>query len=159
MPSKVSAGIRLFRKREHGLEVFLAHPGGPFFAKKDEGIWTIPKGEINPEEDPLKAAIREFYEEIGVALDSSKTFTPLGDITQKSGKLVHAWAYEGDIDPTHKVSGGSFNMQWPPRSGKTATFQEIDRAEFFTIDQAKIKLIEAQRPFLERLLVFSRIKT
>ena len=150
--TRISAGLLMYRKRAGHLEVFLIHPGGPFWVKKDEGVWSIPKGEINPGEELLKAAMREFSEEVGLAPDSQKEFLPLGEIKQKGGKTVHAWAFEGDLDPLHKITGGQFTMEWPPRSGKTATFPEVDRGQFFTIAEARKKLIEAQHPFLERLV-------
>ena len=154
MPSstKISAGLLLYRKRAGHLEVFLIHPGGPFWARKDQGVWSIPKGEINPGEELLKAAMREFSEEIGMFPDPQKKFLPLGEIKQKGGKIVHAWAFEGDLDPQHKIAGGQFTMEWPPRSGKMAAFPEVDRGQFFTIPAAREKLIEAQHPFIERLM-------
>lgn len=142
----------MYRRRAAGLEVLLAHPGGPFWSKKDDGVWSIPKGEVNSDEDFLKAAIREFKEEIGASPDEKTEFLPLGEIKQKAGKIVHAWAFCGDLPPNHKITGGRFEVPWPPRSGKLATFPEIDRTEFFTILQAKKKILERQQAFLDRLV-------
>lgn len=157
--SKISAGLLMYRIRSGALEVFLAHPGGPFFHKKDEGYWGIPKGLIDSGEDSLKAAIREFQEETGLAPDGE--FHPLGEITQKSGKRVHAWGFAGDWPQGKKPEGNTFMMEWPPKSGRQRRaspkaghkqeFPEIDRAEFFSIPDAQKKMIEAQQPFLERL--------
>jgi predicted NUDIX family NTP pyrophosphohydrolase len=145
-----SAGLLLFR-RTPALEVLLVHPGGPFFKNKrggDDGSWTIPKGEINPHEDPLAAAIRETTEELGHP--PAGPFTPLGTIKQKSGKLVHAWAAESNLDPA-TIRPNTFEIEWPPRSGKKQTFPEIDRAQWFNIEAAKTKIIPAQIPFLDTL--------
>ncbi len=150
--TKISAGILLFRKSPAPLQVFLAYPGGPFFKNKDEGVWTIPKGEVNPSEDYLQTALREFKEETGITLDPKKKFITLGNITQKSGKVVHAWAVEGNIPLDFKITSGRCQIEWPPRSGKIIEIPEIDRAEFFTIAEAQEKIIETQRAFLERLV-------
>ena len=144
--AKRSAGILLYRRREGALEVFLAHPGGPFWARKDLGAWTIPKGEIDDGEDPLEAARREFAEEIGVRLDGE--FRELDPIRQKGGKLVLAWAVEGDCDPA-AVRSNLFSMEWPPKSGKLAEFPEVDRAAWFTLEEAKAKILPSQLPLLE----------
>ena len=152
MKQKVSAGLLMYRMGSGKVEVFLAHPGGPFFKKKDQGCWTIPKGEIESAEDLLKAAIREFKEETGV--EPVDPFLPLGKIIQKSGKVVHAWAFEGRGDYTSELNCQStFTIEWPPRSGEFQTFPEVDRVDFFEIPAAKEKLMEAQHPFLDNLLI------
>jgi len=142
---KKSAGLLLFRRRE-GLEVLLVHPGGPLWAKKDEGAWSIPKGEIDPDEDPLAAARREFEEELGSSVTGD--FVTLAPIRQASGKLVYAWAVEADFDAATFTSG-TFSMEWPPRSGRQHEFPEVDRAEWFTIDEAKRKINKGQVPLLD----------
>ena len=146
--AKRSAGILLYRMRNKFLEVFLVHPGGPFWAKKDDGAWSIPKGEFDDNEDPLKAARREFKEETGTALDGK--FIELSPVKQKSGKLVYAWAVNGDIDPT-KISSNNFEMEWPPRSGKMRSFPEVDKADWFTLDKAKQKMNAGQVALLDDL--------
>lgn len=143
-----SAGILLYRQRSGQTEFFLVHPGGPFFARKDEGWWTVPKGEFEPPEDPLAAAVREFEEETGYK--PSGKFIPLEPITQKGGKRVQCWAVAGDLDPASIVSN-TFQMQWPPRSGKQATFPEIDRAGWFPLAEAQRKILESQAPLLLEL--------
>jgi predicted NUDIX family NTP pyrophosphohydrolase len=145
---KHSAGILLFPRRQSHLEVLLAHPGGPLWKNKDEGSWSIPKGEYGGDEDPLAAARREFQEETGIAI--SGDFIPLGEIRQRSGKIVTAWALERDLDPA-SVRGNTFSMVWPPRSGKLQEFPEIDRAEWFSLDTARRKIIPAQAELLDRL--------
>jgi predicted NUDIX family NTP pyrophosphohydrolase len=145
---KRSAGLLLYRAMPD-LEVLLVHPGGPFFAKKDEGVWGVPKGEYEPGEDPLKCALREFEEELGSAPPIGE-FVDLGEVKQRSGKTVTAWAVEGDIDVSSAVSN-TFEMEWPPKSGRTATFPEIDRAEWFDLTTARAKIIPAQEAFLDRL--------
>jgi predicted NUDIX family NTP pyrophosphohydrolase len=145
---KTSAGLLLYRVRDGALEFLLAHPGGPFWKNKDAGAWTIPKGEITDNEAPLAAAIREFEEELG--FKPSGPFIQLTPIKQKGGKVVHAWAFEGDCDPT-QIKSNTFSMEWPPRSGKQAEFPEVDRAEFFDLENAKRKINPAQIPFLEEL--------
>lgn len=147
---KNSAGLLLFRRRAGRLEILLAHPGGPFWAKKEAGAWTIPKGEIEGEEDPLQTAVREFVEEIGVGVDVESAY-PLGSIQQKSGKTVMAWAVEGDFDTT-ALRSNTFSIEWPPRSGRTAEFPEIDRVEWFDPDSARLKLNPAQVPFVDRVI-------
>jgi len=146
---KISAGILLYRKTENGLEVFLVHPGGPFFARKDNGAWSVPKGETDGDEDFLATAKHEFNEETGFAIPSG-TFLPLGSVEQKGGKIVHAWAIEGDCDPTKLVSN-TFSIEWPPHSGKQQSFPEVDHGDFFPMDTARQKINPAQIPFLERL--------
>jgi len=146
--SKVSAGLLLYRRRGGILEVLLAHPGGPFWARKDSGVWTIPKGEVQAGEEMLAAACREFEEETGA--QPHPPFVELGSITQRSGKIVHAWAFEDDFDP-RGLHSGTYETEWPPGSGRTARFPEIDRAEFFDLDAARMKLIESQVELLSRL--------
>ena len=147
-PSKSSAGLLLFRRGSKGLEVFLAHPGGPFWQGRDVGAWTIPKGLAEAGENPLAAACREFEEETGVA--PRGPFIPLGSIRQKAGKVVHAWAWEGDADPS-RVSSNAMKTEWPRGSGRWLTFPEVDRCEWFTPDTAREKINPAQAAFIERL--------
>ena len=130
------------------MQVLLAHPGGPFWRGKDEGAWTIPKGEYLPPEEALAAAQREFTEETGFAV--TPPFLPLGEIVQKSGKRILAWAFSGDCDPA-QLSSNTFEMEWPPRSGRKQDFPEIDRIEWLSLDDARRKIIAAQRPLLDRL--------
>ncbi|GAC1308984.1 MAG: NUDIX domain-containing protein [Mucilaginibacter sp.] len=145
---KQSAGILLYRKNNDQLQVFLVHPGGPFFKNKDIGAWSIPKGEFLPDEDPLAAAKREFMEETGQPVDGE--FIPLEPVYLKSGKKVYAWAVEGDID--HEVIDSNlFEMEWPPRSGKMQSFPEIDRAAWFTVGEAKEKINAGQAGLIESL--------
>ncbi len=145
----LSAGLLMFRIREGRPEVLLAHPGGPLFAKKDEGNWSIPKGETEPGEDLLTSAGREFKEETGI--DPRGPFVELGSVKQKGGKIVHAWAFAGDWDESRPFQSNTFEMEWPPWSGKRQSFPEIDRVGFFSIAEARRKLKEAQHPFLDRL--------
>ena len=147
MPKK-SAGILLYRIQNDLPEVFLVHPGGPFWAKKDVGAWTIPKGEFDEDEKPLNAAQREFEEETGMKI--SGMFIELKPVKQKSGKIIHAWAIEGNIDPA-EIKSNEFEIEWPPKSGKKKRFQEIDRAEWFNIDKAQKKINEGQLPLLKEL--------
>lgn len=148
--SRTSAGLLLFRRRE-GLEVFIAHPGGPLFAHKDDGHWTIPKGEVDAGEDLLATAIREFQEETGCPIHPTSQFIPLGSIQQKGGKMVHAWAVEGDLETGFVIRSNVFSMEWPPGSGTQREFPEVDRAGFFRADLARNKLKAAQAPFIDRL--------
>ncbi len=148
---KVSAGLVLYRLKGGTVEVLLVHPGGPFWAKKDFGAWSIPKGEVPAGEEVLAAAKREFEEETGLSPGGS--MLPLGAVAQKSGKIVYAWAVEGDCDPK-LVKSNSFEMEWPPRSGKKQKFPEIDRAAFFDIQEAKRRINTAQFGFLARLQEF-----
>ena len=141
----------MFRQHHGRTEVFIAHPGGPFFAAKDAGHWTIPKGEVEDGEDHLATAIREFKEETGIVIDPGARFIELGSILQKGGKTVHAWAVEQDCPEPYVCKSNVFSMQWPPNSGKFQSFPEIDRAQFFPIEEARLKLKETQRPLLERL--------
>lgn len=148
--SNQSAGILLYRNIGHQIEFFLVHPGGPFFKNKGDGHWSIPKGEFLTDEDALMAAKREFEEETGQQVIANK-FIKLSPIKQKSGKIVHAWAAEGEINAETIVSN-LFEMEWPPRSGKMASFPEIDRAGWFSIDDAKIKINPAQTALIDELL-------
>lgn len=148
--ARTSAGLLMYRLRDGHLEVFLAHPGGPLFARRDEGHWTLPKGELDPGEELLAAAIREFEEEVG--LKPSGELVPLGSIQQKGGKIVHAWAFRGDWKEGQAHRCSTFEMQWPPRSGRVQKFPEIDRVEFFALPEARKKLKETQHPFLDRLV-------
>jgi predicted NUDIX family NTP pyrophosphohydrolase len=132
--------------------VFLAHPGGPLFVKKDEGAWTIPKGEVEPGEELLPTALREFEEETGIAIDAGSEFIALGSIQQKGGKMVHAWAVEKDWDDTQPVRSNMFEMEWPPGSGRMQEFPEVDRAQFFPLDVARRKIKERQWGLIERLV-------
>jgi len=147
MSNEISAGILPFRR--HGeLEVLLAHPGGPYWAKKDAGAWTIPKGLVDRGEELLAAALREFTEETGFT--ARGPFTPLAPVKQKSGKVVHAFACAGDFDPDTLVCN-TFDIEWPPKSGKRKNFPEIDRAEWFGMDAAREKILTYQRPWLDEL--------
>jgi predicted NUDIX family NTP pyrophosphohydrolase len=145
---KVSAGLLMFRVRNGALEFLLAHPGGPFWKDRDAGAWTIPKGEIQSGEEPLTAAQREFEEEVGFKPQGQ--FIELTPVRQKSGKLVHAWAFEGDCDPS-AVKSNVFKLEWPPRSGRFEDCPEVDRACFFRLEEAKVKINPAQVPLLEEL--------
>ena len=144
-----SAGLLLFRRGEAGLEVLLGHPGGPFWEQRQAGAWTIPKGGINPGETPLDTAVREFREETG--FEPCGPFIPLGAITQRGGKIVHAWAFEGDCDPSALVSVNA-RTEWPPRSGRFISVPEIDRVAFFALPQARSAINLAQVELLDRLL-------
>jgi predicted NUDIX family NTP pyrophosphohydrolase len=146
--AKKSAGLLMFRRASGGVEVFLVHPGGPFWARKDEGAWSIPKGEYAPGEDPLETAKREFQEETG--FQASGEFIPLSSLKQPSGKVISAWALEGDCDAA-SIRSNTFSMEWPPRSGKQQEFPEVDRAGWFTIPAAKEKVLRGQVPFLDEL--------
>ena len=141
-----SAGILLYRLDAGEPQVFLAHPGGPFWKKKDDGAWTIPKGEIGEGEEPLAAARREFEEEIGVRIAGD--FIELQPIRQRSGKIVHAWAVAGDCDPSC-VRSNLFSMEWPPKSGRQAEFPEVDRAAWFSLADARKKILSGQVPLLD----------
>jgi predicted NUDIX family NTP pyrophosphohydrolase len=143
-----SAGLLLYRIRDGILEVFLVHPGGPFWEKKDLGVWSIPKGEIDEGEDPLEAARREFKEETGFWPEG--IFRELAPVRQRSGKIVHAWAVQGDCDPA-AVRSNTFTMEWPPRSGTQQEFPEVDRGGWFAVNLAKEKILEGQRGLLDEL--------
>ena len=145
---KTSAGILLYRRRNDALEVFLVHPGGPFWAKKDLGAWSLPKGEIEEGEEPLAAAKREFAEETGFEVEGE--FRALAPLRQKSGKTVMAWAVEGDCDPA-QLRSSMFEMEWPPRSGKRAEFPEVDRGAWFSLEEARERILAGQAPFLDEL--------
>jgi predicted NUDIX family NTP pyrophosphohydrolase len=147
--AKKSAGLLMYRFVENELEVFLVHPGGPFWAKKDLGAWSIPKGEYVPDEEvPLAVAKREFKEETGY--EAVGDFTPLTPIRQPGQKIITAWAFEGDCD-ARKIKSNTFKLQWPPKSGKEMEFPEVDRAEWFTINRARQKLLKGQVGFIKEL--------
>jgi predicted NUDIX family NTP pyrophosphohydrolase len=146
--ARVSAGLLMYRMHGGKLEVLLVHPGGPFFNKKDAGAWTIPKGEVASNEELLACAQREFKEEIGIALVGP--FHPLKPVKQKGGKTIHAWAFEGNCDPAAVVSN-TFLIEWPPRSGRQVEFPEIDRAEFFDVATARLKINAGQVPLFDEL--------
>jgi predicted NUDIX family NTP pyrophosphohydrolase len=156
--SKKSAGLLLYRERQGSVEVFLAHPGGPFWAKKDDGAWTIPKGEFGSDEDSLDAAKREFREETGLNVNGE--FQALEPVRQPSGKIVYAWAVRADADPS-EVRSNTFSLEWPKGSGKIREFPEIDRADWFPIAVARQKLLKGQVAFLDRLQedVLPRLKS
>ncbi len=143
--ARISTGLVMFRRKGDALELLLVHPGGPFFARKDEGAWTIPKGESVPGEDLLTRAQIEFEEELGIRPHGN--WIELGSIKQKGGKVVHAWAFEGDLPESFKPRSNAFELEWPPRSGKVKKFPEIDRAEFFKEKVARRKINPAQVPF------------
>lgn len=147
---RIAAGLLMYRQCNGAVEVLLAHPGGPYFANRDDGAWTVPKGEPDPGEDDLLAtAQREFQEETGIT-PTADHYLPLGSIRQKGGKVVHAWAFEGDCDPA-ECHSNLFPMEWPPKSGKFQEFPEMDRAEWFTLTTARVKIKASQVPLLERL--------
>jgi predicted NUDIX family NTP pyrophosphohydrolase len=148
MPKKSTAGLLLYRR--HGeLEVFLVHPGGPLWAKKDRGAWSLPKGEFEEGEEPLQAAKREFTEETGFFVDGE--FRRLEPLKQRGGKVVHAWAIEADCDAS-KTRSNLFSMQWPPKSGRMQQFPEVDRAAWFTIPEARQRILPAQSGFIDQLV-------
>lgn len=148
MAKKLSAGILLYRKRVSGIEVFLVHPGGPFWAKKDEGAWSIPKGEYTEGEDPLAVAKREFHEETNSEVRGH--CIALAPLKQPSGKVIAAWAVEGEIDPA-SLRSNTFSMEWPPKSGKLQEFPEVDRSMWCDLSTARKKLLPGQRAFLDQL--------
>jgi predicted NUDIX family NTP pyrophosphohydrolase len=150
---KRSAGILLWRRKARGYEFFLVHPGGPFWKNRDDGAWTIPKGAIEPEEDPLAAARREFAEETGFTVDGK--FVELGSFKQPGGKRVLVWALEGDCD-ADKLTSNEFEMDWPPRSGKRQSFPEVDRGSWFSESEARDKFLIGQRPMLDAF--FARLR-
>ena len=149
-----SAGILLYRRAANDLEVLLVHPGGPFWTRRDAGAWSIPKGEYESEDDPLAAARREFEEELGSAPSAAEPLE-LGEVRQTSGKLVRAWALDGDLDATAAFSN-TFTVEWPPRSGQMREFPEVDRADWFTLAAAREKINSAQAAFLDRLAEVER---
>lgn len=147
---KTSAGLLLFRHTDDGLEVLLGHMGGPFFAHRDAGAWSIPKGEYVPDEEAAwDAARREFQEELGLPPPAGEA-VPLGEVKQTNGKVVTAWAIEADLDPATVVPG-TFRMEWPPKSGQVQEFPELDRVEWFGLDRARAVIVKAQATFLDRL--------
>ena len=152
--SKRSAGLMMYRKRNSQIEVFLVHPGGPFWAKKDLGAWSIPKGEFLEGEKPLDVARREFEEETGFV--PGEGFIELGDLKQPSGKIVTAWAFEGDCDPD-KLRSNTCSIEWPPRSGRQIEVPEVDRGCWYTVEDARSRLLPGQRTFLDRLLERARM--
>lgn len=143
---QLSAGILMHRIRSGAREVFLVHPGGPYWKNKDDGAWSIPKGRYDADEEPLAAAKREFEEETGIAVDGS--FVALGQFKQPSGKLITAFALEGDCDAT-SIRSNDFPMEWPPRSGRMQAFPEVDRAAWFSLEEARVKMAKGQRPILD----------
>ena len=149
--AKRSAGILIYRGSGPELRLLLVHPGGPFWAKKDEGAWSIPKGEYDAEEEPLACAIREFEEELGRRPQAAGAFLDLGELVQPSGKVVTAWGVEGDFDPS-ALKSNLFEMEWPPKSGRVQAFPEVDHAQWFTSAEAKAKILPGQAPFIDRLL-------
>ena len=146
---KRSAGLLLFRHTDHGLEVLLGHMGGPFFARRDAGAWTVPKGEYEPDEPAWDAARREFQEELGLAPPDGEA-VPLGEVRQTNGKIVTAWAVAADLDPA-TIRPGTFRMEWPPKSGRIQEFPELDRVAWFGLDGARAVIVKAQAAFLDRL--------
>ncbi|MEV0185615.1 NUDIX domain-containing protein [Streptomyces sp. NPDC050625] len=149
MKEKRSAGLLLFRHTGNGLEVLLGHMGGPYFAKKEAGAWTVPKGEYAPDEPAWDAARREFQEELGLPPPDGEA-VPLGEVRQTNGKIVTAWAVEADLAP-ESIEPGTFTMEWPPRSGRVQEFPELDRVEWFGLDRARGVIVTAQAAFLDRL--------
>jgi predicted NUDIX family NTP pyrophosphohydrolase len=149
--SRISAGLVMFRRRNEKVEVLLAHPGGPFFVRKDDGVWTIPKGEAASGEDLLTRAQIEFEEEVGFRPEGVLDWIALGWIRQKGGKIVHAWAFEGDLPESFEPKSNLFEMEWPPRSGKRRMFPEVDQARFFSEVVARRKIKPTQVPLLDRL--------
>jgi predicted NUDIX family NTP pyrophosphohydrolase len=146
--ARASAGVLLYRRTPSGLEVLLVHPGGPYWARKDEGAWSIPKGELDGSEAPLEAARREFAEETGTSVDGM--FVPLAPVRQPGGKLVHAFAVEGEFDP-QTLTSSTFTVEWPRGSGRLRTFPEVDRAGWFTMNEAREKILKGQVPLLDEL--------
>ena len=146
----ISAGLLLYRPRNSGVQVFLVHPGGPYWAKKDEGAWSVPKGLVDPGEEELACARREFKEETGFEPPQSGAELDLGTFRLPSGKRLHVWAIEGDCDPAG-LHSNLFEMEWPPKSGRSARFPEVDRGAWFDRQQALLNIVTGQRPVLERL--------
>lgn len=150
MRSKTSAGLLMFRTTRRELEVLLVHPGGPYFQNKDDGTWTIPKGELAEGEDLLARARIEFEEELGIA--ATGNWLDLGSVKQKGGKTVHAWAFAGNLNDDFELTSNTFETEWPPRSGKVRRFPEVDRVSFFPMEEAQRKINVAQAVFLDRLI-------
>jgi predicted NUDIX family NTP pyrophosphohydrolase len=148
---KTSAGLLLYRRRDSGVEVLIGHMGGPFWARKDETAWSIPKGEYEAGEDAFAVALREFEEELGTPVPADD-FLPLGEVKQSGGKVLTVWAAEGDLD-AEAAQSNTFSLEWPPRSGRFQEFPEIDRAAWLPVDEARTKLVRGQVPLLDRLLV------
>jgi predicted NUDIX family NTP pyrophosphohydrolase len=148
--SRTSAGILLYRRQEQRLEVFLVHPGGPFWKGKEKGAWSIPKGEFTEKEDPLAAALREFEEETGTPLNANE-YLPLQSVKQKAGKTVQAWAVEGNVD-ADKIKSNSFRQEWPYKSGKWVSFPEVDKAAWFGVEEALEMINPAQAAFVRELI-------
>jgi predicted NUDIX family NTP pyrophosphohydrolase len=148
--ARTSAGLLLYRRRDPDVEVLIGHMGGPFWARKDDAAWSVPKGEYGPGEDAFAVALREFEEELGSPVPASD-FVPLGEVRQAGGKVLTVWAAEGDLDTAAAVSN-TFTLEWPPRSGRLQEFPEIDRAAWMTLDEARTKLVRGQVPLLDRLL-------
>ena len=149
MPKR-SAGLLLYRRRDSGTEVLIGHMGGPFWARKDDAAWSVPKGEYGPGEEPFDVALREFGEELGAPVPTEE-FLPLGEVKQSGGKVLTVWAAEGDLD-TAAAFSNTFSVEWPPRSGRLQEFPEIDRAAWLPVDEARTKLVRGQVPLLDRLL-------
>ncbi len=152
----ISAGLLMYHKSENDLKIFLVHPGGPYFSKKDEGFWGIPKGLVEKKEELLQAAIREFEEETGIK--SKGEYVSLGTAVQRNDKIVHAWAFESDNSVQFDIVCNTFEIEWPPNSGKKQKFPEVDRGEFFSISEARKKVYSAQQVFIDRLLDLLKIK-
>lgn len=151
----LSAGILLFKRVDESIRIFLVHPGGPFYVRKDIGSWSIPKGEFSEDQNALAAAIREFQEETGFTIEG--TFIPLTLVNQSKHKTVYAWAVEGEIDAKN-IHSNTFNLEWPPKSGNIQDYPEIDRGEWFTVDEAKQKILKGQINFIDQLLDLLKIK-
>jgi predicted NUDIX family NTP pyrophosphohydrolase len=149
MAANLSAGLLMFTIKNGELKVFLVHPGGPFFEKRDKGYWGIPKGLQDENEDLLKTAVREFEEETGIKPEGD--YIPLGSVKQKTGKIVHAWGFKCEDDSQIEIKCNTFEIEWPPNSEKMLSFPEVDKGEFFTVGEAKEKIIEAQKEFITRL--------
>jgi predicted NUDIX family NTP pyrophosphohydrolase len=145
---KRSAAILVYRHTQGALEVFLVHPGGPFWAKKDVGAWSIPKGEFEETEEGLAAAKREFVEEVGQSIDGD--FVALSPVRKKGGKIIHTWAIEGEVDEA-RIKSNEFEMEWPPRSGRRARFPEVDRGQWFLVPEARRRLLSSQVPIIDEL--------
>ncbi len=149
----LSAGLLMYRIRDGRLEVFLVHPGGPFFARRDEGAWTLPKGEVGAGEELLDTARREFEEEVGARPNGP--YLELGEVTQRGGKVVRAWAFQGSIDRPEHLTSNTFELEWPPHSGRRQRFPEVDRGAFFGLPEARKKINPAQQAFLDRLRILA----